>query len=122
MRPIRNIKSIARNLKDWLPVIIKDEHWDYEFIYDILYKKLELQENFFRSDKVWAADALDRADEIKEVREALLRLRKNDYVNLSFDMEREEVKGLIDKEEELMDKDLDTVFLGLRKNIMNWWD
>lgn len=114
------LKKIYRNLKNWLPVIIKDEQWDYGYLYDILYRKLELKEKFFRSNNTNIEDWEIVADEIKDVREALERLMKDDYI--PYEVFRKDVKASILKEEEMKQNDLEAVFGGMKNNIRKWWD
>ncbi|AZU99005.1 hypothetical protein pW2_229 [Bacillus phage pW2] len=117
---IYKIKRTLRNLKNWLPIIVKDEQWDYGFFYDMLYKKLELKEEFFRSDNPSSTDALESADQIKEVKDALKRLIDEDYI--TFAELQYDSKSALKKEAELKQKDKDTVFDGMKNNIERWWD
>jgi len=114
------IKRVLRNLKDWLPVIVKDEHWDHDYMYKLLHRKLELKEKFFRSDNTHIEDWEKVADEIKEVKDALYRLMEDEYVT------HEEVMNstgaAIVKEQTLTERDLRIVFDGLKENSQNWWD
>lgn len=113
-------KRVFRNLRDWLPVIVKDEHWDEGYLYIILHRKLELMEKFFKSDNAYSANAENVAEEIKTVKEALERLIKNEYIS------PEELSKDIDKafylENEFIREDKDIVFDGIKKNIEDWWD
>ncbi|PGO60590.1 hypothetical protein [Priestia megaterium] len=109
-----------RNLKDWLPIILKDEQWDYGFLYQMLHKKLELKEAYYRSDLPSSADALEVAEEIRVVKEALERLIDDDYVPLGVGLHN--VREVFAKEDALRKKDMDTVFDGMKENIRKWWD
>lgn len=129
------IKRSIRNLKNWLPVILKDEQYDYAYTYIVLHKKLELQEAFFRSDKTSIMDAIEMADEIKPVKEALARLIEDDYLPDAFvnrvsqydwkDVTEKLVREYeaeltqLDKQKE-QDKEL--VFNTMRDQIEGWWD
>ncbi|UUV46075.1 hypothetical protein [Bacillus phage vB_BanS-Thrax1] len=106
-----SIRRAIRNLRDWLPVILKDEHWDYGFTYEILYRKLELKEQFFRSKYTSVADWKETANEIKEVKDALKRLIDDEYY-----------VGEEERPEELKQRDKDIVFDGMKNNIEKWWD
>lgn len=114
------IKRVARNLKDWIPIIVKDEHWDNAYLYEILYKKLELKEKFFRSDNSHIADWEVVADEIKQVREALKRLKEEDYV--PYEEAKKDIVAACQKEEVMIQQDLEIVFDGMKNNVRKWWD
>lgn len=114
------LKRAIRNLRDWLPIILKDNHWDYRYLYDILYRKLELKEDFFRSDKSHISDWEQVANEIKEVKDALRRLMDDEYVSVEEVMK--DARASVKKEEELKKIDMDIVFDGMKRNIEKWWD
>lgn len=113
-------KRVIRNLRNWLPIIVKDENWDYTYLYEIIHRKLELKEQFFRGDNTHIADWEEVADEIKEVTEALERLIKEDYI--SYEEHMKDVLKAALKEEEMKKKDLEIVFDGLKNNVRKWWD
>lgn len=77
----RQFKRGIKNLIRWRKIIFRDQDWDYEFIYELLYKKLEHMEQFFRSDHTYSALAEETANEIKLVKEALERLIKHEYLD-----------------------------------------
>lgn len=117
---LRNIRYGIKNIIKWFPVIWNDRDWDYRYIYEILHKKLELKEQFFRSDKTHVADWEQTADEIKEVKDALKRLIDDDYV--SYEEVMKDAKTSLEKERKLTKEDMDTVFNGMKNNIQKWWD
>ncbi|AOZ62166.1 hypothetical protein QCM8_248 [Bacillus phage QCM8] len=114
------IKRAFRNLKHWLPIILKDDQFQEDFMFIMLYKKLELMEEFFRSDNTSIADAIKVADEIQEVREALGRVMENDYY--SIEERAEDRQAALKKAEERLQRDLEIVFDGMKKNSLGWWD
>lgn len=120
MKILYKIKRTIRNLKDWLPVILKDEQWDYNFTFQLLQRKLELKEKFFRSDNTNISDWEEVADEIKEVKDALSRLIEDDYASLEEFVQ--DANASITKEEELTKRDMSIVFDGMKQNIRKWWD
>lgn len=120
MKILYKIKRAIRNLKDWLPVILKDEQWDYNFTFQILHRKLELKEKFFRSNKTHIADWEEAADEIKEVKDALSRLIEDDYVALEEFVQ--DANASITREEDLIERDMSIVFDCMKNNIRKWWD
>ena len=97
-----NIKNIIR----WLPIIWRDRDWDYGFIYEILYQKLKNMELFFRSDKVYAKDALKFAHQIMVAKNLCKRLSEDNYLHnamfwhdkkypepIVFEFEPDEISG-----------------------------
>jgi len=89
-------------------------------MFTIMYKKLELMEEFFRSDDTNIADAIKVADEIQEVREALGRVMADDYVTMEELLE--DSTAARKKAEELLQRDLDIVFDGMKNKSLGWWD
>ena len=77
---INNIKQGVTNLIKYLPVIWNDRHWDGDYVYLLLHRKLELKEKFFRSGNTYTLDSDGTADEIKLAKEALNRLIEDDYL------------------------------------------
>lgn len=103
----RSVKTGIKNLIKWFPIIWKDRDWDYYFIYAILHKKLNNMEKFYSSDKAWASDSKDVAEQIKEAKVLCKRLMDEDYINI------------VDKKKE---EDKNKLFDIINKNINNWWD
>ena len=64
--PVRRFFRKVKNVFRWLPTIWKDEDYDYNFINEILIKKLEHTRDFFLSDRTHIADAEKVAEEIQE--------------------------------------------------------
>lgn len=114
------IKYGVKNLIKWFYIIWYDRDWDYTFLYEIIRFKLKnmehLQRNYSNS-----VDSEKYADEIKEVIEALERLIKEDYVAYE-EMMNGDVRKSIEKENELIKRDLSIVFDGMKNNSRNWWD
>ena len=75
-----NIKQGVTNLIKYFHVVWNDRHWDGDYIYLLLHRKLELKEKFFRSDNTHTLNSDETADEIKLVKEALNRLIEDDYL------------------------------------------
>ena len=63
---IRRFFRKIRNVFRWLPTIWKDEDYDYNFITEILIKKLEHTRDFFLSDRTHITSAKEVAEEIQE--------------------------------------------------------
>jgi len=64
--PVRRFFRKVKNVFRWLPTIWKDEDYDYNFINEILIKKLEHTRDFFLSDRTHIAEAEKVAAEIQE--------------------------------------------------------
>ena len=80
---IYNIKHGIRNLFHWRKVIWNDRNWDWEFIADILYHKLQDMESYFRENgHLFRSDRT--VNEIKRSRLVLDRLRKDVYFEIAF--------------------------------------
>ena len=64
--PVRRFFRKVKNVFRWLPTIWKDEDYDYNFINEILIKKLEHTRDFFLSDRTHIMEADKVAAEIQE--------------------------------------------------------
>lgn len=64
--PVRRFFRKIKNVFRWLPTIWKDEDYDYNFINEILIKKLEHTRDFFLSDRTHIMEADKVATEIQE--------------------------------------------------------
>lgn len=65
MYRIKRFFRKCRNVIRWIPTIWKDEDWDQTYIYDMLLLKLERQRDFFLSDRAYAANAKETANQIQ---------------------------------------------------------
>jgi hypothetical protein len=65
MYRIKRFFRKCRNVLRWIPTIWKDEDWDQTYIYDMLLLKLERQRDFFLSDRAYAANAKETANQIQ---------------------------------------------------------
>ena len=75
-----DIKHGIKNLIRWFPVIYNDRDWDQNYIYRLLEYKFKHMEEFFRSDKVWSAKALNVARELQIAKNLCKRLSEEDYL------------------------------------------
>jgi hypothetical protein len=64
--PVRRFFRKIKNVFRWLPTIWKDEDYDYNFINEILIKKLEHTRDFFLSDRTHITSSKEVAAEIQE--------------------------------------------------------
>lgn len=74
-------KEGISSLIKWVPVIWQDRQWDYHYFYIILHRKVELMEEFFKSDLAITESAKGKSEEMKLVKEALRRLMDGDYLS-----------------------------------------
>ena len=119
---IRNLKEGIRNIIEWFPVIYEDRWWDYSFLYSILRKKLSLMEKGFREDGI----CLNSEKDAKKMKICVLlldRLINDDYIDYGKDNGLgPNIRILMDKEDEMIEQDLDLLFKIMRKQIRSWWD
>lgn len=80
----RNIKRGIKNLIKWTPVVWKDRDYDYQPLLEMMKFKLENMEDFFRNKGI-AADAEERADEMKVCIDLLDRLINDVHFKEAYD-------------------------------------
>ena len=117
-----NFNIGVKNIWSWLPVIYQDRWWDHSFLYPILRKKLSLMEEGFRKHGHSVNSEKD-ADNIKKCVLLLDRLINDDYID--YMDERgwcPKIRFSFNKEQEMINQDLDMLFKILRKQIRCWWD
>ena len=115
---VGGIRPGIENLITWFPVIWKDRWWDHSFLYSILRKKLELMEEGFRNH-AWSANAEKDAKNMKKCILLLDRLINDDYIDYS---KGNNIRNSLEKEEMMINQDLDLLFKIIRKQIRTWWD
>ena len=118
----RGIKQGTKNLVIWFPVIWHDRWWDHSFLFSILRFKLSLMEKGFRKYGVSTRSEQD-ADNIKKCEVLLDRLINDAYID--YKEERgwcPKIRLSFEKQEEMINQDLDMLFKILRKQIRCWWD
>lgn len=129
----------SQRLLSWVPVIWKDQEWDFTYLLRIIDHKLGRMEEFYRGPTAVTDSCLESADQIAAIREAVTRLIKDDYMHpdlveyyathdattLDQPMSSEHRKLLTRSwawEARRRKADETAVFLGLRKHYRNWWD
>jgi hypothetical protein len=116
------VKIGIRNIIFWLPVVYLDRWWDHSFLYSILRHKLSQMERGFRLHGMSTNSEKD-AKNIKICILLLDRLINNDYIDYMQDIGWEpKVRFSFEKEEEMINQDLNLLFKILRKQIRCWWD
>lgn len=114
----RDVPQGIRNLITWFPVIWRDRWWDHYFLYSILKKKLELMEKGFRTYGIGLHSEKD-AKNMKKCILLLDRLINNDYIDYK---RGDNLQASIEKEERMINQDLDLLFKIIRRQIRTWWD
>jgi len=132
-----------KNLKIWFKIIWNDRQWDHAWLYDIMLKKLELMEIYFKSNKTHCVEAERISKEIKTCKDALQRLNDDDYSTVEFkqylnkislydiinnekdDVTDSEMIDLHNKnriyEQEQIELDM-KIFFDMFSKSLNWWD
>lgn len=113
----------VKNIIYWFPIVWQDRWWDHIFLYSILNHKLKQMEKGFREDGCHVYHEQD-AKKIKICVLLLDRLQNDAYIDYKNERgwEPELFKFELDKEEHMMNQDLDLLFKILRKHIRTWWD
>jgi hypothetical protein len=84
------IKQFINKIKKvfyWLPYIWKDEDWDYTYIYDLLYAKLNRMEDYWKNCDDWirSANHNKEYESIKIAKNLCKRLSEENYLtNATF--------------------------------------
>ena len=115
-----SFKHGIKNLIKWLKIIWNDRDFDYGYLYEIMYLKLENMQKFFESDNTCSMGAEVYAKQIRECKELLKRImneevfeeyRENDYYTIpliEIEKKSEEEKNLF--------------WNSMRRNVEKWWD
>ena len=135
----RSIKSVI-----WfLPVIWRDRDWQYNFIYELLARKLEKVEHYRQNDKYYMPYVGEERDNKKllTTKNLCKRLAADEYLSnatINFDKkfpdafnkmnyewtkkEEENFKRCCDHSYYMEKQDKDMFFKLLKDNIDRWWD
>ena len=108
MKPTRKFTRRLKRLFKWIPIIWKDEDWDYEYFLKIAQFKLEsmaelhvkegnaMDSKLYASEMLYASHLLLQAIEGSEVAEEYEELEKHEKI--------------------------DEAFKYISKNLTKWWD
>lgn len=141
------IKNGILNLIDWAPIIWKDRDYDHSFLFDIMIKKMNRMEKFFKSENCWSVDGIKNAKQICEAIVMLEYIRDEKFEEEAFkeyhdkysmshltfeemidtiqqeDADRTAVfRKSMKKQEELYNTAADALFKNLKENMLSWWD
>jgi len=74
-----------RHLISWLPVIWRDQDWDWEYLVIILNRKLSNMEAFFGSDMVHLMNSDSTHERVKYARILTDRILADEYFTMAFE-------------------------------------
>lgn len=140
-------RRFFRNLIKWLPILKKDEQWDYMFLEKVILHKLKLMKDFYDSGQNYTV-ADDTVKELNITINALERLLKGDYIHFPEgkaprmevldsesdglfselqtiyheDFGEEMVNEVYRKSEKDEREDRELVYKMLKENSPSWWD
>jgi hypothetical protein len=117
-----DIKQGVKNLIYWFPAVWLDRWWDHFFLYRILIRKLSQMEKGFR-EHGHSTNSEKDAKNIKICILLLDRLVKDGYIDYNEEgLQESNIRISHNKEEQMINQDLDLLFKILRKQIRCWWD
>lgn len=115
-RIIRRIKNLFR----WLPIIWRDENWDYYHIYEVLKYKLMFTSETIRKNGYHVSAKYD-ADRMMLCVRLIEKVQNEEYMEVLIDddnLTMEKINAAINKQQ----KARKLLFNILEKNIEKWWD
>jgi hypothetical protein len=115
-RIIRRINNLFR----WLPVIWKDEQWDYYFIFEILKHKLTIMSDAIRKNGIHVSAKHDADRMILAIK--LIERIQNEYYMSELINEGNLTKEKIEAAQAKHDKAKRILFKLLDQYIERWWD
>jgi len=115
-----DIQRGIKNFIKWRKIIWEDRDFDFGYLYDAIYFKLENMQKFFDSDNTCSVDAKEYAKQIKECKDLLKRIIDEtvwteNWDNKGFTKTLDELSELDKKEKELF-------WNNICKYIDGWWD
>lgn len=118
---ILNVYIGINNLIDYAPIIWKDRDWDQFFLYELMAFKLgkieKEIESFDKNLGLTYKDHNKRVKNLKIARACLKRLSNEDYFYYMTTNFKEEIQ----KEERLIQQDLETFAKIFVKHSRTWW-
>jgi len=110
-----------KNLIQWFPLIYNDRDFDYGYLYNIIYFKLNNMQKFFESGNTFVVGAEEHAKEIKECKELLKRIMDEAVWDENWDIDKGFTKPL-DKIEILDRQEKELFWNNMCKWIDGWWE
>lgn len=126
LRKIRKIKRLCIKFYYWIPVLMKDEEWDYSYLYIILRTKIICMLNHLKQkDRYVGQDEVMKS--MQECIYLLDRLITENYTNEYNEYKRttpllEQQLRYYEFVNTLQEQDREKLFSLLSKNIEKWWD
>ena len=123
----RNIIAGFINILKWLPIIYRDRHWDFVYIFDILQFKLELMEKYYKTSSCLESPE-KIVKSISDCRKILDRIIDDDYIPndiLEWPNTEENRKKILETGRvaaEQYNADIMRFFTKMAREIQNWWD
>ena len=117
---IRRVIRRTKNLFRWLPVIWKDEQWDYHFIFEILKHKLTIMSEYIRKNGHHTSAKYD-ADRMMLAVRLIDKVQNEEYIDELIDYNNL-TKEIVDKADAKQAKAKRILFKLLENNIEKWWD
>ena len=118
-----NIKRLIRKTKNvlrWLPIIWRDENWDYYHIYELLKWKLKFMSNAIRENGNHVSAKYD-ADRMMLAVRLIEKVQNEDYL-MEMINDDDLTKEKIITAERKHNKAKRILFKLLNQNIEKWWD
>lgn len=108
---IRRIKRLLQ----WIPLLWKDEDYDYVYLLEIMRFKLQLMEDHHRYEGI-TADRLKIAHNIRVCKLLLDRIAKDKYLDNAHNENTLEISHY------MMRQDLDLFCKIFNKQVFRWWN
>jgi hypothetical protein len=106
-----------KNLIKWFPIIWNDKQWDYYYFYKILYHKLKLMEEFWKSDEPVSAKTEKTAKQIMIAKNLAKRLMENNYLDNALMWHKQKYPDYLDKALSIVPyKDNPKIYMYVDKN------
>jgi len=117
---IRRFIRRTRNLFRWLPIIWKDEQWDYHFIFEILKYKLTIMSEYIRKNNNHTSSKYD-ADRMMLAVRLIDKVQNEEYIDELIDY-NDLTKEMLDRADAKHAKAKRILFKLLENYIEKWWD
>lgn len=140
---IRKLYWNIRNIIYWLSIIWRNEQFDSGYLYEMLYHKFKLMEEFFDSKYAWTMDAPRHAHQLRICKNLCKRIMDDDYTSpydkYIEDHLKEFVKNFLETmntksefedyimagyahQDYMKQQDIDYLCMMIQKYVQEWWD
>lgn len=115
---IHSLIQGIKNIITYLPVIWNDRQWDYNYLFKLMHRKLELMEKHYDKGAMFIPSP-KVTRRIKTCRLLLKRLADEDYYQVnSWFYNKHEAHNA----DYLQKQDLELLLKYLNKYVLYWWD